>query len=81
MVGSLVVLRKSLDDQREKVVNLIGLLGGGEVGLLSKEEQLAEANERLQLELESEKQRSLELEMELGFLKLLVSGAYDDGAR
>ncbi|CAN1310180.1 Serine/threonine-protein kinase BLUS1 [Linum perenne] len=67
MVGSLVVLRKSLDEQREKVVNLIGLLGG--------EEEEEESNKKLRMELENEKQRSFELEMELGFLKLLLDSA------
>ncbi|CAN0887245.1 Serine/threonine-protein kinase BLUS1 [Linum grandiflorum] len=72
MVGSLVVLRKSLDEQREKVVNLIGLLGGEEE---EEEEEEELEMEKLRMELENEKQRSFELEMELEFLKLLlVSG-------
>ncbi|XP_002529319.2 serine/threonine-protein kinase BLUS1 [Ricinus communis] len=73
MLGGLMTLKKSLDEQRQKVINLIVLLGGE----VSREEQLMQVIERLRMELEIEKQKKSEIEMELEFLKLLVSGAYN----
>ncbi|KAJ9182238.1 hypothetical protein P3X46_006255 [Hevea brasiliensis] len=73
MVGGLMVLKKSLDEQRQNVANLIGMLGGE----VSGEEQLVQVIERLRMELESEKQKNFDLEMELEFNKHLISGAYN----
>ncbi|KDP40290.1 hypothetical protein JCGZ_02288 [Jatropha curcas] len=73
MVGGLMVLKKSLDEQRQKVANLIVMLGGE----VSRDEQLVQAVERLSMELENEKHKNFELEMELEFLKHLISGAYN----
>ncbi|KAK9288045.1 hypothetical protein L1049_016491 [Liquidambar formosana] len=78
MIGSLMVLKRSLDDQRQQVMDLIGLLhgeeggGGGEV---SREEQLVQVIERMKMESENEKRRNFELEMEMEFLKIQISGA------
>lgn len=69
-----MVLKRSLDEQRQKVVNLIGMLGGK----VSREEQLLQVIERLGMELESEKQKNFDLELELEFNKHLFSGAYND---
>ncbi|OAY55617.1 serine/threonine-protein kinase BLUS1 [Manihot esculenta] len=74
MVGGLMVLKRSLDEQRQKVVNLIGMLGGK----VSREEQLLQVIERLGMELESEKQKNFDLELELESNKHLFSGAYND---
>ncbi|KAJ9154199.1 hypothetical protein P3X46_027561 [Hevea brasiliensis] len=73
MVGGLMVLKRTLDEQRQKVANLIGLLGGE----VSEQEQLVQVDERLRMELESEKQKNFDLVMELEFHKQLISGAYD----
>ncbi|KAJ0093576.1 hypothetical protein Patl1_25188 [Pistacia atlantica] len=75
MVGGLVALRRSLDEQRQQVSNMIVLLGGE----MSREDQLVQVNDRLRMELEAEKQKNFELEMELEFLKLQISGAYNSG--
>ncbi|KAJ0034365.1 hypothetical protein Pint_24634 [Pistacia integerrima] len=75
MVGGLVALRRSLDEQRQQVSNMIVLLGGE----VSREDQLVQLNDRLRMELEAEKQKNFELEMELEFLKLQISGAYNSG--
>ncbi|KAF2313946.1 hypothetical protein GH714_020777 [Hevea brasiliensis] len=73
MVGGLMVLKRTLNEQRQKVANLIGLLGGE----VSEQEQLVQVNERQRMELESEKQKNSDLVMELEFHKQLISGAYD----
>ncbi|XVE65888.1 hypothetical protein DITRI_Ditri08aG0035600 [Diplodiscus trichospermus] len=72
MVGGLITLKKSLDDQRQKVTNLINLFGGE---VINREDQLVQLIEKLRLELENERQRNFELEMELEFLKIQLSGA------
>ncbi|XP_044498832.1 serine/threonine-protein kinase BLUS1 [Mangifera indica] len=75
MVGRLVALRRSLDEQRQQVSNMLVLLGGEG----SREDQLVQSNDRLRMELEAEKQKNFELEMELEFLKLQISGTYNTG--
>ncbi|KAK3009865.1 hypothetical protein RJ639_011879 [Escallonia herrerae] len=87
MVGSLVVLKKSLEDQREKVVNMIGILGGGGVEegsnessgemISLREEQLMQVIEKLRMELDNEKKKNFELGLELEFLKLQLSSTSD----
>ncbi|KAJ7954753.1 Protein kinase [Quillaja saponaria] len=75
MVRGLVLLKTSLDDQREKVVSMIRMFQGEEGGEVSKEEQMGQVIDELRKELEIERQRNFEMEMELEFLKLQISGA------
>ncbi|XP_050218119.1 serine/threonine-protein kinase BLUS1 [Mercurialis annua] len=76
MVSGLMTLKKSLEEQREKVSNLIRLLGGE----VCREEELVVVIEKLKMELEIERQKKVELEMELEFLKHLSSGPYNSTA-
>lgn len=70
MLRGLMALRRSLDEQRLKVSNLLGLFGGE----MTKEEELMQLTERLKMELENEKEKNFLLEMELECLKLAISG-------
>ncbi|XVF66528.1 hypothetical protein PTKIN_Ptkin10aG0043800 [Pterospermum kingtungense] len=72
MVGGLMTLKKSLDDQRQKVADLINLFG---VEVINREDQLVQLIERLRLELEIERKKNFELAMESEFLKMQISGA------
>ncbi|XP_007035033.2 PREDICTED: serine/threonine-protein kinase BLUS1 [Theobroma cacao] len=72
MVGGLTALVRSLDDQRQRVTDLITLFGGD---VTSREDQLLQLIERLRLDLENERQKNFQLEMELEFLKIHISGA------
>lgn len=67
---SLMRLKRSLDDQREKVTCMLDVLGTQET---SKEENLMQVIERLRSELESEKRKRTSLELELEFLKLNIT--------
>ncbi|OWM68140.1 hypothetical protein CDL15_Pgr016340 [Punica granatum] len=82
MIGTLVVLKRSLEDEIQKVNYLIGLLGlglglGGEgrssmeagSSTSSKEEQLVMVIERLRAELEMERKRNLDLEVQMESLR------------
>ncbi|MFS8035310.1 putative protein kinase STE-STE20-Fray family [Helianthus anomalus] len=80
VMGSLMTLKRSLDDQREKVIYMLAVVGaeetsggggGGEFG--GKEEKLMQVIEKLKLELENEKRKRTSLEMELEFLKLNIT--------
>ncbi|XP_071699854.1 serine/threonine-protein kinase BLUS1 [Rutidosis leptorrhynchoides] len=82
VVRSLKTLKKSLDDQREKVMYLLAVIdagetegGGDETG--GKEEQLMQVIEKLRLELENEKRKRSSLEMELAFLKMHFTSTCD----
>ncbi|GMI72014.1 BLUE LIGHT SIGNALING1 [Hibiscus trionum] len=72
MVGGLMTLKKSLDDQRQKVTDLINMFGGE---VINKEDQMMQLIEKLRVELDAERQKNFELEMELEFLKFQISGA------
>ncbi|XP_074294190.1 serine/threonine-protein kinase BLUS1 [Silene latifolia] len=75
VMGGLVALRRSLDEQRKTVKELIGFLGGEESGgSETNKEELVEMVERLRRELEQERRKNKELLMELEFLKVIVSG-------
>ncbi|XP_065863131.1 serine/threonine-protein kinase BLUS1 [Euphorbia lathyris] len=74
MLGGLITLRGSLDEQRQAVSNLIVVFGG------EAEKTEGEVIEKLKVELEKERQKNIELEMELEFLKLLVSGSHDSSS-
>ncbi|XP_038877183.1 serine/threonine-protein kinase BLUS1 [Benincasa hispida] len=84
IVGGLVALKRSLDEQRRAVGSLIELLEGEKGGEMSREEQMGRLMEKMTRELENERKRNFELEMELEFLRLQISAAYnnndDDGA-
>lgn len=81
MVGTLVVLKRSLEDEIQKVNYLIGLSGpgfGGEGRSVEassrREEQLATmVIERLRAELEIERKRNLDLEVQLESLRRQIS--------
>ncbi|KAL4590362.1 hypothetical protein LXL04_003291 [Taraxacum kok-saghyz] len=82
VVGSLMTLKKSLEDQREKVVYMLSVVGvednvssGGELG--SREDQLMKMIEKLRLELDTEKRKRSSLELELEFLKLHITNNSD----
>ncbi|CAL5392500.1 unnamed protein product [Camellia sinensis] len=70
MMGSLMFLKKSLDDQRQKVMNMIDMINGEENVEMSRELQLMQVIENLKMELENVKKRNFELEMELGVSQL-----------
>ncbi|XP_059650911.1 serine/threonine-protein kinase BLUS1 [Cornus florida] len=70
MMGSLLFLKNSLDDQRKQVMNMIGLFRGEESVEVSREEEMMQMMERLRMELENERKKNFELKMELEFLKL-----------
>ncbi|XP_022759877.1 serine/threonine-protein kinase BLUS1-like [Durio zibethinus] len=72
IVGGLMILKKSLDDQMQKVTEMINLFGGE---VVNREDQLVQLIERLRLELENEKKKNFELEIQLEFLKIQISGA------
>lgn len=74
MLRNLLLLTKSLDEQKKKVVDLIVLLGGEEVAELSRDDQMVQLIEKLKMELEFEKKKNFELEMELEFLRLQIHG-------
>ncbi|GAA0156659.1 non-receptor serine/threonine protein kinase [Lithospermum erythrorhizon] len=73
MLKGLLLLKKSLEDQREKVVNIIVSLGGGVDDERSNEEQLKQMNEQLRIELENEKGKNHALESMLQSFKSRLS--------
>ncbi|KAL7597538.1 serine/threonine-protein kinase BLUS1 [Lactuca sativa] len=82
VVGSLMSLKRSLDDQKEKVVYMLSMVGaeeticsGGEHD--SSEDSLMQMIEKLRLELDNEKRKRSSLEMELEFLKLHITSNSD----
>ncbi|KAM7462941.1 hypothetical protein LguiA_031062 [Lonicera macranthoides] len=75
MVKGLLVLKKSLEEEREEVVRMIGILGGEERVEVSREEQLMIVIERLRKDLEDVKKKKYDLEMEVEFLKLQLSSS------
>lgn len=83
LLGTLVMLKRSLEDETHKVTHLIGLLGLGFVGReprsgeqMSREEQLVMVVERLRSELEMEKKRNSEMEIELESLRHKISTSH-----
>lgn len=73
MLNSLLFLKKSLEDQRNEVMTMIGLIQGKKFTETSREEQLMQAIEKMKVELENEKKKNAALELELEFLKLQCS--------
>ncbi|KAA8525341.1 hypothetical protein F0562_007241 [Nyssa sinensis] len=78
VIGNLLFLQNSLDEQTENVNNMIGLLRGEEGDQeLRREEELMQVIENLMQELEDEQEKNFELEMELQILNLQLSNASD----
>ncbi|KAG6582364.1 Serine/threonine-protein kinase BLUS1, partial [Cucurbita argyrosperma subsp. sororia] len=75
IMGGLVALKRSLDEQRRAVGSLIELIEGEKGGEMSREEQIGRLMEKMTRELENERKRNFELEMELEFLRLQISAA------
>ncbi|XP_010024012.2 serine/threonine-protein kinase BLUS1 [Eucalyptus grandis] len=79
MIGSLALLKRSLEDELQKVNSLMSLLGGGGdrrgVEIANREEQLVQVIDKLRAKLESEKKKNFELERELECLQHQISSA------
>ncbi|XP_024963375.1 serine/threonine-protein kinase BLUS1 [Cynara cardunculus var. scolymus] len=80
VVGSLMALKKSLDDQREKVVYMLAMagaeetaVGDGEAENGNREEQLMQVIQKLRSDLENEKRKRTSMEMELEVFKLHIT--------
>ncbi|XP_075504027.1 serine/threonine-protein kinase BLUS1-like [Primulina tabacum] len=76
VMDSLLVLKKSLDCQRQQVVQMITsmcLEESVETMGVSKEEQMIQVIEELRMEVENEKKKRFAVEMELEFLKLQLT--------
>lgn len=73
VLGTLLFLRNSLDDQRQKVGQIIALVRGEETVETNREDQLMQVIEKLRVELENEKKKRFDVEMELEFLKLQLT--------
>ncbi|KAL0392795.1 UNVERIFIED_CONTAM: hypothetical protein Sradi_2502300 [Sesamum radiatum] len=73
VLGSLLFLRKSLDDQRQQVAQMIASIVGEDALEPSREDQLMQAIEKLRVEVESERKKRVAAEMELEFFKLQLS--------
>ncbi|KAI3459479.1 hypothetical protein Pfo_016142 [Paulownia fortunei] len=73
VLESLLFLKKSLDDQRQQVGQMIASIRGEETEETNREDQLMQVIEKLRMELEKEKKKRSDVEMELEFLKLQLS--------
>ncbi|XP_009603953.1 serine/threonine-protein kinase BLUS1 [Nicotiana tomentosiformis] len=70
MLASLLFLKKSLDDQRQNVMNLISIFYGEHHSVeVSRKDHLIEVIDKLRNELENEKKKNCALQLELEFLK------------
>ncbi|MCD7471126.1 hypothetical protein HAX54_011415 [Datura stramonium] len=70
MLASLLFLKKSLDDQRQNVMNLISIFHGEQhVVELNKKDNMIEVIEKLRNEVENEKRKNSVLQLEIEFLK------------
>ncbi|KAI5649058.1 hypothetical protein M9H77_35063 [Catharanthus roseus] len=72
MLNRLFVLRKSLDDQRNMLTDVISTVFGKRPNpeIISREDQLLQIIEKLRNDLEAVKKKNSELELEIEFLKL-----------
>lgn len=73
MIRGLLVLKKSLEEEREEVVRMICMLGAEDRVEFNSEEQLLIVIEDLKKDLEDLKKMKVDLEMEVEFLKLQLS--------
>ncbi|KAK4355835.1 hypothetical protein RND71_024806 [Anisodus tanguticus] len=70
MLASLLFLKKSLDDQRQNVMNLISFFHGEQhVVEVNRKDNLIEVIEKLRNEVENEKKKNSALQIEIEFLK------------
>ncbi|KAG9129696.1 hypothetical protein Leryth_024774 [Lithospermum erythrorhizon] len=69
MLKGLSFLKKSLEDQKAKIMHIIASLGGGAENVveMSREEELMKMNEQFMKELENEEMKNFALEIELDF--------------
>ncbi|CAI9775947.1 unnamed protein product [Fraxinus pennsylvanica] len=73
VLQTLKFLKKSVDDQKQLVNHMIGLIQGEDSANQTSEEQLRKEIENLKVQLENEKKKNSALELELEFLKLKLS--------
>ncbi|CAA2954350.1 serine threonine- kinase BLUS1 [Olea europaea subsp. europaea] len=73
VLQTLKFLEKSVDDQRQLVSHMIGLVQGEDSANQTIEERLRKEIENLKVQLENEKKKNSALELELEFLKLKLS--------
>ncbi|KAK6122717.1 hypothetical protein DH2020_043536 [Rehmannia glutinosa] len=77
VLESLLLLKKSLDFQRQQVGQMIALIRGEEINVdPNREDQLMQVIEKQKMDLEIEKKKRSDVEMELEFLKLQISSEY-----
>ncbi|XP_060215875.1 serine/threonine-protein kinase BLUS1 [Lycium barbarum] len=70
MLASLLFLKKSLDDQRQNVMNLISIFHGEQhVMEVNRKDNLIEVIDKLRNEVENEKRKNSALQLEIEFLK------------
>ncbi|KAM3375856.1 serine/threonine-protein kinase BLUS1 [Capsicum galapagoense] len=70
MLASLLFLKKSLDDQRQNVMNLISFFHGEQhVVEVNRKENLIEVIDKLRNEVENEKKKNSDLQLEIELLK------------
>ncbi|XP_051152919.1 serine/threonine-protein kinase BLUS1 [Andrographis paniculata] len=73
VLESLMLLKKSFDDQKQRVSQMIASIRGEDLPETNPEEQLLQVVEQMKMEVENEKKKRASLEMELEFLKLQFS--------
>ncbi|CAB4292224.1 unnamed protein product [Prunus armeniaca] len=76
LLGKLAGFLGSLDEQRQKILTLYGVLRRAESRQVIREQQVGQVIERLRVELENERERNFQLDMELEILRIQISGAY-----
>ncbi|KAH0993846.1 hypothetical protein GBA52_005329 [Prunus armeniaca] len=76
LLGKLAGFLGSLDEQRQKILTLYGVLRRAESRQVIREQQVGQVVERLRVELENERERNFQLDMELEILRIQISGAY-----
>ncbi|CAK7327549.1 unnamed protein product [Dovyalis caffra] len=76
MLEGLVALKRSTEEQKRAVVNMIVQLGGE----ADREEQMVQRIENLTEELEIEKEKNLKLKIELETINTVISGANNDAS-
>ncbi|CAN4126379.1 unnamed protein product [Withania somnifera] len=70
MMASLLFLKKSLEDQRQNVMNLISFFHGEQhVVEVNRKDDLVEVIDKLRNEVENEKKKNCALQLEIEFLK------------
>ncbi|XP_004486832.1 serine/threonine-protein kinase BLUS1 [Cicer arietinum] len=75
MLGTLNVLKGSLEQELGQVKFLMNLIGGEEIHVADSEEQMVQEISKLRTELEVERKKNLQLELQLENIKLHLSSA------